>query len=68
MSETLLETRGISKDFSSVYVLKDVNIQVIRGEILGKGFYQKKPPLEVVLAAELITKANAANYVNPDEP
>jgi len=33
-----------------------------------QGFYQKKPPLEVVLAAELITKANAANYVNPDEP
>ena len=35
MSETLLETRGISKDFSSVYVLNDINIQVIRGEILG---------------------------------
>ena len=33
-----------------------------------QGFHQKKPPLEVVLAAELITKANAANYVNPDEP
>ena len=33
-----------------------------------QGFYQKKPPLEVVLAAELVTKANAANYVNPDEP
>ena len=33
-----------------------------------QGFYQKKPPLEVVLAAELITRANAANYVNPDEP
>ncbi|HUW41677.1 MAG TPA: sugar ABC transporter ATP-binding protein [Rectinemataceae bacterium] len=35
MSETLLETRNISKDFSSVYVLNDINIQVIRGEILG---------------------------------
>jgi ribose transport system ATP-binding protein len=35
MSETLLETRNISKDFSSVYVLTDINIQVIRGEILG---------------------------------
>jgi ribose transport system substrate-binding protein len=31
-------------------------------------FYQKKPPLEVVLAAELVTKDNAANYINPDEP
>ncbi|HTX72167.1 MAG TPA: sugar ABC transporter ATP-binding protein [Rectinemataceae bacterium] len=35
MSETLLETRGISKDFSSVYVLNDISIQVIKGEILG---------------------------------
>jgi ribose transport system ATP-binding protein len=35
MSETLLETRSISKDFSSVYVLRDVNVQVIKGEILG---------------------------------
>ncbi len=35
MSETLLETRGISKDFSSVYVLNDINIHVLRGEILG---------------------------------
>ncbi|HUX50162.1 MAG TPA: substrate-binding domain-containing protein [Spirochaetia bacterium] len=33
-----------------------------------QGFYQKKPPLEIVLAAELITKANAADYINPDEP
>lgn len=32
------------------------------------GFYQKKPPLEVVLAAELITKDNASKYINPDEP
>jgi len=35
MSEILLETRGISKDFSSVYVLRDIDIQVVRGEILG---------------------------------
>ncbi len=35
MSDVLLETREISKDFSSVYVLNKVNIQVIRGEILG---------------------------------
>jgi ribose transport system ATP-binding protein len=35
MSETLLETRNISKDFSSVYVLNDINIRVIKGEILG---------------------------------
>jgi ribose transport system ATP-binding protein len=35
MSETLLETRSISKDFSSVYVLTDISIQVIKGEILG---------------------------------
>jgi ribose transport system substrate-binding protein len=32
------------------------------------GFYQTKPPLEVVLAAELVTKDNAANFINPDEP
>lgn len=35
MSEVLLETREISKDFSSVYVLNKVNVQVIRGEVLG---------------------------------
>jgi ribose transport system substrate-binding protein len=33
-----------------------------------EGFYQKKPPLEIVLAAELVTKENAADYINPDEP
>jgi ribose transport system substrate-binding protein len=33
-----------------------------------QGFYQKKPPLEVVLAAELVTKDNADKYMNPDEP
>ena len=44
-----------------------VAVQGARGESF-QGFYQKKPPLEVVLAAELVTKANAANYVNPDEP
>lgn len=32
------------------------------------GFYQKKLPLEIVLAAELVTKDNAASYYNPDEP
>lgn len=32
------------------------------------GFYQKKLPLEIVLSAELVTKANAASYYNPDEP
>ncbi len=35
MSEILLETRGIGKEFSGVPVLKDVHIEVIRGEILG---------------------------------
>ncbi len=35
MSDTLLATRDISKDFSSVYVLNNVNVEVIRGEILG---------------------------------
>jgi ribose transport system substrate-binding protein len=44
-----------------------IAVQGARGESF-EGFYQKKPPLEVVLAAELITKANAADYVNPDEP
>ncbi len=32
------------------------------------GFYQKKLPLEIVLAAELVTKDNASQYYNPDEP
>ena len=35
MNDTLLETKDISKDFSSVYVLNNINIRVIRGEILG---------------------------------
>jgi len=35
MSDILLETRGIGKEFSGVPVLKDIHIEVIRGEILG---------------------------------
>lgn len=35
MSDCLLETRGISKAFASVPVLKNVSIEIIRGEILG---------------------------------
>ncbi len=35
MSDILLETTEISKDFSSVYVLKNISIQIERGEILG---------------------------------
>ncbi len=38
-----------------------------RGQSLD-GFYQNKPPLEIVLAAELVTKDNAAKFINPDEP
>ena len=34
-NECLLETAGICKEFSSVQVLKDINIKVLRGEILG---------------------------------
>lgn len=35
MSEVLLQTHEICKEFSSVRVLTDVSIQVVRGEILG---------------------------------
>ncbi|HVP17479.1 MAG TPA: sugar ABC transporter ATP-binding protein [Spirochaetia bacterium] len=34
-NECLLKTVGICKEFSSVQVLKDINIEVLRGEILG---------------------------------
>lgn len=32
------------------------------------GFYQKKLPVRIILAAELITQENAADYYYPDEP
>jgi len=35
MNEILLETKGIGKQFSGVPVLKDIHIEVVRGEILG---------------------------------
>lgn len=31
-----------------------------------EGFYQKKLPVRIVLAAELVTKENAADYYHPD--
>ena len=34
-NECLLKTFGICKEFSSVQVLKDINIEVFRGEVLG---------------------------------
>jgi ribose transport system substrate-binding protein len=36
-----------------------------RGESL-PGFYQNKPPAKIILAAELITKENAAEHYEPD--
>jgi ribose transport system substrate-binding protein len=33
-----------------------------------EGFYQKKLPVRIILAAELVTKENAASYYFPDEP
>ena len=36
----------------------------IRGRVF-EGFYQKKLPLRIILASELITKANAASYYVP---
>jgi ribose transport system substrate-binding protein len=33
-----------------------------------EGFYQKKIPTRIILAAELVTKQNAASYYFPDEP
>ena len=38
-----------------------------RGEVY-EGFYQKKLPTRIILAAELVTKENAAAYYFPDEP
>ena len=35
MSEKILSSVGINKDFGGVYVLKDINLDVRRGEILG---------------------------------
>lgn len=32
------------------------------------GFYQQKLPVRIILAAELVTAENAANYYFPDEP
>ena len=32
------------------------------------GFYQKKLPVRIILAAELVTTENAASYYFPDEP
>jgi hypothetical protein len=32
------------------------------------GFYQKKLPTRIILASELITAENAADYYFPDEP
>jgi ribose transport system substrate-binding protein len=37
----------------------------LRGQALS-GFYQKKIPSKIVLAAELITKENAKDYYEPD--
>lgn len=33
-----------------------------------EGFYQKKLPTRIILAAELVTKENASSYYFPDEP
>ena len=38
-----------------------------RGKVY-EGFYQKKLPTRIILAAELVTKENAAAYYFPDEP
>ena len=35
MNECLLKTIDICKEFSSVPVLKDISIEIVRGEILG---------------------------------
>ena len=35
MNNILLKTQDINKEFSSVPVLKNINIEIIRGEILG---------------------------------
>ena len=40
-------------------------VRGVRGEAL-PGFYQKKVPSKIVLASELVTPANAANYYEPE--
>ncbi len=35
MAKTLVKTEGLAKDFSGVYVLCDINIEIRQGEILG---------------------------------
>jgi len=40
-------------------------VMSLRGEKLN-GFYQNKIPSKIILAAELITPENAADYYEPD--
>ncbi len=35
MTDILLEIKGINKEFSGVPVLRDINLDIVRGEILG---------------------------------
>jgi len=44
-----------------------VTVLGARGKVF-EGFYQKKLPTRIILAAELVTKENAAAYYFPDEP
>jgi len=35
MTETLVRTESLAKDFSGVYVLNDINVEILKGEIFG---------------------------------
>jgi len=39
----------------------------VKGRVF-EGFYQKKLPVRIILASELVTKENAKDYYHPDSP
>jgi ribose transport system substrate-binding protein len=39
----------------------------VKGRVF-EGFYQKKLPVRIILASELVTKENARDYYHPDSP